>query len=47
MKTTVLTTENLEKFKKYEISRQELNKLTGGGHWVLRNGKWVWMDDEE
>jgi hypothetical protein len=46
MKKKDFTTENFETFKEFEITRTEQNKLTGGV-WVVIDGEWVWIDNEE
>ena len=43
MKTEFTKKGNLEKFRKFEMNRDELKKINGG-EWVLIDGEWVWVN---
>jgi len=45
MKKELSKTGNLEKFRKYEMSNDELKKISGG-RWVIIDGKLVWIEDK-
>ncbi|MFC4675462.1 hypothetical protein [Dysgonomonas termitidis] len=35
-----------ENFRKYELSKNMLSRVKGGGQWVkLENGEYVWVDN--
>ena len=47
MKKEFTKTGNFESFKMCEMNREKLKKIQGGGRWILINGVWVWIEDED
>lgn len=45
IKKNVMETK-IDDLKKYELEKEELDHLKGGGHWEKApNGEYVWIDD--